>query len=36
MPWPNYPAAAKAEIASRLAFDDHWLGLPEPIVRYQP
>jgi hypothetical protein len=26
----NYPAAGKAEIALRLAIDDHWLGLPEP------
>ena len=26
----NYPAAGKAEIASRLAIDDHCLGLPEP------
>jgi hypothetical protein len=25
----NHPAAGKAEIASRLAVVDHWLGLPE-------
>jgi hypothetical protein len=27
---PNQPASGKAEIASRLAFKAHWLGLPEP------
>ena len=28
--WPNYPAAGKAEIASRLTLKAQWLGLPEP------
>jgi hypothetical protein len=27
----NHPAPGKAEIACRLAIDDHWLGLPEPV-----
>jgi hypothetical protein len=26
----NHPAPGKAEIASRLTFKAHWLGLPEP------
>ncbi len=30
IPIANLPAAGKAEIAPRFAFDDHWLGLPEP------
>ena len=29
-PSPNHPAAGKAGIASRLAIEHHWAGLPEP------
>jgi hypothetical protein len=32
---PNHPASGKAEIAARLTFGHHRLGLPEP-GRWEP